>query len=235
MGTVASRLHRPGLAWILALAAGAAACSEPAPKEAPPMTQASEAPRPAPEPDAPAPATEALATFGGGCFWCTEAVFRELRGVLGVASGYAGGHASAPTYRQVCDGSTGHAEVIQVRYDPSRVRYEELLEVFFATHDPTTPNRQGADVGTQYRSIVLAHDDAQRRAAERIVAALDASGAYDAPVVTQVVPLERFWKAEEYHQGYFARNPEQGYCAAVIRPKLEKFRKVFAERLAERP
>jgi peptide-methionine (S)-S-oxide reductase len=173
----------------------------------------------------------AVATFGGGCFWCTEAVFRELDGVIAVTSGYAGGTTSDPTYEEVCTGTTGHAEVIQVRYDPSKVDYAKILEVFFATHDPTTLNRQGADTGTQYRSVVFAHDDEQRRVAEEVKRALDASGAYDAPVVTEIVPAGDFWPAEEYHQGYYAANPSQGYCRAVIRPKLEKFRKAFADRL----
>jgi peptide-methionine (S)-S-oxide reductase len=173
----------------------------------------------------------ALATFGGGCFWCTEAIFQEVEGVLSVRSGYSGGTVPDPTYEEVCRGTTGHAEAIQVRYDPARVDYASLLEIFFRTHDPTTKDRQGADVGTQYRSVVFAHDDEQRRVAEETKKALDASGAYDAPIVTEVVPYDRFYDAEDYHQGFFAANPSQGYCRAVIRPKLDKFRKVFQDRL----
>lgn len=171
------------------------------------------------------------ATLGGGCFWCLEAVYRELEGVEDVLSGYAGGHVDEPTYPQVCSGSTGHAEVVQVRFDPAVLPYRELLEVFFAIHDPTTPDRQGADVGSQYRSIVLTHSDAQRETARRVIAELEAEGAFDDPVVTQVEPLERFWPAEPAHHVYYERNPEQAYCRVVIGPKMAKFRKRFAERL----
>jgi methionine-S-sulfoxide reductase len=180
------------------------------------------------------PAAEALATFGGGCFWCVEAVFRELAGVLSVAPGYSGGSAETATYEQVCSGRTGHAEVIQIRFDPRRVPYATLLEVFFRTHDPTTLNRQGNDRGTQYRSVVFAHDEAQRAAAEAAIAAVDEAGVYDGPVVTQVVPFEAFHPAEEYHHDYFARNPQNAYCAAVIPPKLAKLRKAF-EGLLRKP
>jgi peptide-methionine (S)-S-oxide reductase len=175
--------------------------------------------------------TWAVATFGGGCFWCTEAVFRELQGVLSVTSGYAGGTTTDPTYEEVCSGATGHAEVIQVRYDPSQVDYASILEVFFGTHDPTTLNRQGADTGTQYRSVIFAHDAEQKRVAEEVRKALDASGAYADPIVTEIVPASEFYAAEDYHQRYYESNPSQGYCRAVIRPKLEKFRKVFKDRL----
>jgi peptide-methionine (S)-S-oxide reductase len=174
----------------------------------------------------------ALATFGGGCFWCTEAVFQEVEGVLSVTSGYSGGTVPEPTYEQICTGTTGHAEAIQVRYDPSKVGYATLLEIFFGTHDPTTRDRQGADTGTQYRSVIFTHDDEQKRVAEEVKRALDASAAYDDdPIVTEIVPIEDFYAAEKYHQGYFAANPSQGYCRAVIRPKLDKFRKVFKDRL----
>jgi peptide-methionine (S)-S-oxide reductase len=184
------------------------------------------------KPAAPTPgAEEALATFGGGCFWCTEAVFLRLKGVLGVASGYAGGTTENPTYKQVCDGDTGHAEVIQVRFDPAQVSYEALLEVFFATHDPTTKDRQGNDEGTQYRSIILTHDAEQRRVAEAVKKRLDASKQFAAPIVTEIVPFERFWKAEAYHQDFFALNPNQGYCRAVVSPKVQKFEKLFHDRL----
>jgi peptide-methionine (S)-S-oxide reductase len=171
-----------------------------------------------------------LATFGAGCFWCVEAVFAELDGVHAVQSGYAGGTTVDPTYEDVCSGTTGHAEVIQVRYDPGAVRYEDLLEVFWKTHDPTTRDRQGADVGTQYRSVVFFHDEAQREAAETLKRELDASGAFAAPIVTEIAPIDRFYPAEAGHQDYYARNPDAGYCRAVIRPKLEKFRRVFADR-----
>jgi peptide-methionine (S)-S-oxide reductase len=173
------------------------------------------------------------ATFGGGCFWCTEAIFEDLKGVSDVQSGYAGGTKPDPTYKQVCNGDTGHAEVIQITYDPDVVTYEKLLEVFFKTHDPTTLNRQGADHGTQYRSVIFAHDEEQQATAERIKKALDESGAYDRPIVTQIVPATTFYPAEDYHQDYFRKNPDAGYCQFAIRPKLDKFKKVFAESLKE--
>jgi peptide-methionine (S)-S-oxide reductase len=171
----------------------------------------------------------AQATFGGGCFWCTEAVFKELRGVERVESGYAGGAVDAPSYEAVCTGRTGHAEVVRVTYDPSVVSYRDLLEVFFATHDPTQLDRQGADVGTQYRSAVFYADEAQRATAEGVIAELARDGVFDAPVVTTLEPLGTFWPAERYHQDYYARNPRQGYCQVVIAPKLAKFRQRFAE------
>jgi peptide-methionine (S)-S-oxide reductase len=173
----------------------------------------------------------ALATFGGGCFWCIEAAFEELDGVDSVTSGYAGGDVEDPTYEQVCSGTTGHAEVVQVEYDPETVGYDALLEVFFAVHDPTQLNRQGPDVGSQYRSIVLYHDDDQRRRAEAYVEAL--GGEYDEDVVTEVVPLETFYEAEEYHQDYFAKNPSDAYCNIHAAPKVEKVRERFGELLAE--
>lgn len=167
------------------------------------------------------------AVLGGGCFWCTEAVFGRVDGVSEVMSGYAGGRTEDPTYEQVVAGTTGHAEVVRIRFDPSIVPYVDLLRVFFATHDPTTPNRQGNDVGSQYRSIILPASPEQTKVAEAVKRELEASGAWAQPIVTQIVPLDRFWPAEEYHQRYFARNPYQGYCAYVIRPKLEKFEKAF--------
>lgn len=170
---------------------------------------------------------EALATFGGGCFWCTEAVFQMVKGVLAVESGYAGGKDPQPTYEAVCSGRTGHAEVVQLRFDPAQVRYEDLLEVFFRTHDPTTLNRQGNDIGTQYRSVIFYHDGAQQKIAEDVKRRLEAAGVYDGPIVTEVVPIDRFHKAEAYHQDYYRRNPGQGYCAAIIGPKLAKFKKAF--------
>jgi peptide-methionine (S)-S-oxide reductase len=171
------------------------------------------------------------ATLAGGCFWCLEAVFVELRGVERVVSGYAGGRVENPTYRQVCEGTTGHAEVVQVTFDPREVSYRELLEVFFTIHDPTTPNRQGADVGTQYRSAIFYHTPEQERAARETISALEREGLWDRPVVTEVAPLERFYPAEDYHQDYFARNPDQPYCRAVVAPKVSKFRQKFLDRL----
>jgi peptide-methionine (S)-S-oxide reductase len=171
------------------------------------------------------------ATFGGGCFWCIEAAFTELDGVTAVTSGYAGGHVEDPTYRQVCTGDTGHAEVVQLEYDPDAIGYEELLEVFFTVHDPTQLNRQGPDVGSQYRSIVLYHDDEQRRAADAYVEALDETGGYDDAVVTELAPLERFYRAEEKHQDYFEKNPADAYCRMHARPKVEKVREQFREKV----
>lgn len=171
------------------------------------------------------------ATFGGGCFWCTEAVFQDLAGVQKVESGYAGGHMENPTYKQVTSGTTGHAEVLQITYDPDAISYDELLEVFWETHDPTTLNRQGNDIGPQYRSIVLYHNDEQREKAEKYLKELDASGAFDAPIVTTVEPLQEFYPAEDYHQNYFNTHGHEPYCSFVIRPKVDKFRKVFADKL----
>ena len=172
-----------------------------------------------------------LATLAGGCFWCLEAVFDELRGVERVESGYAGGHAPNPTYEQVCAGTTGHAEVVQITFDPSAVSFRDLLGVFFSTHDPTTPNRQGADVGTQYRSAVFYHSPAQKEIAESFIAELDAGQLWPAPVVTEIAPLTEFYPAEDYHRDYYRRNPAQGYCRAVIEPKVAKFRQQYLERL----
>jgi len=183
--------------------------------------------------DAGQPEKTGLATFGGGCFWCVEAVFEELQGVADVVSGYAGGHDENPTYQQVCTGLTGHAEVCQIRYDPEKIGYAELLEVFFKTHDPTTLNRQGPDVGTQYRSVIFYHDQQQKALAERAVRELGAAGAFRRPIVTQIAPLAKFYPAEDYHQDYFRKNPNQGYCRAVVGPKVSKFRKVFKEKLKE--
>lgn len=171
------------------------------------------------------------ATLGGGCFWCLEAVFQQLRGVTEVQPGYAGGHVPNPTYEQVCAGTTGHAEVVQMTFDPDVITYRELLDVFFSIHDPTTPDRQGDDVGPQYRSIILYHDDEQRRIAEEVIRELEQSGAWSDPIVTQVVPLEAFYPAEEYHKDYFRRNPERAYCRLVIAPKVEKFRRRFSDKL----
>ena len=171
------------------------------------------------------------ATLGGGCFWCLEPLFKSLRGVDSVVSGYAGGHVANPTYRQVCNADTGHAEVIQVTFDPQVISFRDLLDVFFTVHNLTTPNRQGADVGPQYRSIILYHGPEQERVARQAIAELDAAGTWPAPAVTEVVPLEAFYPAEGYHQNYYAENPNQGYCRVVIAPKVAKFRKQHLDRL----
>ncbi|OTE99515.1 peptide-methionine (S)-S-oxide reductase MsrA [Halorubrum sp. SD683] len=171
------------------------------------------------------------ATVGGGCFWCVEAAFKQLDGIESATSGYAGGHADDPTYREVCTGNTGHAEVVQVEYDADALSYEDILEVFFTVHDPTQLNRQGPDVGSQYRSIVLSHDDEQRRLAEEYVAALDEEGGYDDEVVTEVEPLETFYRAEEKHQDYFEKNPADAYCTMHAQPKVEKVRERFREKV----
>lgn len=171
------------------------------------------------------------ATFGNGCFWCTEAVFQELKGVEKVMSGYSGGHVENPTYKQVCSATTGHAEVLQITYDPQQISYQELLEVFWSTHDPTTLNRQGNDVGPQYRSIIFYHNEEQKQLAEKYKQELDASGAFENPIVTTIEPLEKFYPAEDYHMNYFKTHGHEPYCSFVIRPKLDKFRKVFAGKL----
>ncbi|WP_255196240.1 peptide-methionine (S)-S-oxide reductase MsrA [Halorarius litoreus] len=171
------------------------------------------------------------ATFGGGCFWCTEAALKELDGVHEVTSGYAGGHKDNPTYKEVCRETTGHAEVVQVEYDPAKLSYEKLLEVFFMIHDPTTLNRQGPDVGSQYRSIVLYHDDAQKQAVEAFIEGLESEGVYDDDIVTEVEPLDTFWEAEEYHQDYYEKNPADGYCQFNADPKIRKVREKFAEQV----
>lgn len=173
-----------------------------------------------------------LATLGGGCFWCLEAVYLELRGVRRVVSGYAGGRVPSPTYEQVCSGATGHAEVVQLAFDPSEISYREILEVFFTIHDPTTLNRQGADVGTQYRSVIFFHSPEQQRTAREVIEELQAQHVWNDPIVTEVAPLPEFFPAEAYHQEYYRRNPGQGYCRVVIEPKVAKFRKQFLERLS---
>jgi peptide-methionine (S)-S-oxide reductase len=175
------------------------------------------------------------ATLAGGCFWCLEAVYDEIRGVHSVESGYAGGHVDNPTYRAVCNGDTGHAEVVQVQFDPDVVSYRDLLNVFFAIHDPTTLNRQGADVGTQYRSAIFHHDEEQKRIAEELIKDLNTQKIWDRPLVTQVEKLDKFYIAEDYHQEYFANNPYQPYCMAVVAPKVSKFRKHFLELLKKQP
>ena len=171
------------------------------------------------------------ATSGGGCFWCLEAVFREMTGVSSAQSGYAGGHMANPTYEEVCGKRTGHAEVVQVTFDPARLSFADLLRVFFTIHDPTTKDRQGADIGPQYRSIILTHGDEQEATAKAIIAEITAAGLWVRPIVTEIIPLTEFWPAEPEHDNYFARNPWSGYCQAVIAPKLAKFRKAFASTL----
>ena len=172
------------------------------------------------------------ATFGNGCFWCTEAIFEELDGVISATSGYSGGHILNPTYEEVSTGESGHAECIQIVYDPQKLSYDELLEVFWQTHDPTTLNRQGNDVGPQYRSVIFYHNDEQKQKAEKYLKELDKSGAFDRPIVTTIEPITQFYSAEGYHQEYYANNKNKNpYCAIVIKPKLDKFRKVFGEKL----
>lgn len=217
-------------ATVLAAAAVASCGEKAAPatsKEEPPAM----APKSDPKPSAPTPAKVEVATLGAGCFWCVEAVYQELKGVISVESGYAGGTVENPTYKQVCTGTTGHAEVARITFDPSVIGFKEVLEVFWKTHDPTTLNRQGADIGTQYRSVVFYHTPEQREVAERLIAELNAAKVWDAPIVTQVVPFEKFYRAEDYHQGYFRNNPRQGYCMAVVGPKVAKFRKQFTAKL----
>ncbi|MDH5589170.1 MAG: peptide-methionine (S)-S-oxide reductase MsrA [Gemmatimonadota bacterium] len=174
-------------------------------------------------------------TLGGGCFWCIEAVFEEIRGVEGVRSGYSGGRWPAPSYERVCSGTTGHAEVVQVTFRPDVVPLRDILEIFFAVHDPTTPDRQGADVGTQYRSVIFTHSDSQFRVAREVIAELNAAEIWPDPIVTEVAPLGDFHAAEDYHQGYFRRNPGQGYCRVVIAPKVLALRRRFAHRIVESP
>jgi peptide-methionine (S)-S-oxide reductase len=176
--------------------------------------------------------TYETATLGGGCFWCLDAAFRQLRGVRTVESGYAGGSVKNPTYSQVCGGDTGHAEVVRVTFDPRELSYRDLLTVFFTIHDPTTLNRQGADVGTQYRSVIFYHTPEQRADAERLIAELEAEHMWDDPIVTQLVSADTFYPAESYHQDYYAKNPRQGYCQAVVAPKVAKVRKEFFAKLA---
>jgi len=171
------------------------------------------------------------ATLGGGCFWCLEAVFDQLKGVQSVVSGYAGGHVDNPTYRAVCNGTTGHAEVVQIDFDPDEVTFDDVLRVFFTIHDPTTLNRQGADVGTQYRSVIFYHSDEQKSVAESVIREMTEARIWDDPIVTEVVPIERFFEAEGYHQEYFERNQNQPYCQVVVAPKVAKFRSKFLDRL----
>ena len=171
------------------------------------------------------------ATLGAGCFWCVEAVFDDLRGVEDVVSGYSGGHKDNPTYQEVCSESTGHAEVVQVTFDPAELSYADLLRVFFSVHDPTQLNRQGNDIGTSYRSAIFYHSEDQKRIAREVIDEIARAGLYDKPIVTEVTPFDKFWPAEDYHNEYYANNPNQPYCAAVVAPKVAKFRKQFVDRL----
>ncbi len=173
------------------------------------------------------------ATLAGGCFWCLEAAFQDLKGVERVQSGYAGGRVANPSYEQVCTGTTGHAEVVQITFDPEMVSFDDLLHVFFTIHDPTTLNRQGVDVGSQYRSAIFYHTPDQKATAERVIAELQSEHVWDDPIVTELKPLEAFYPAEEYHRDYFRRNPTQGYCSAVIAPKVAKVRKLFLDKLKQ--
>lgn len=171
------------------------------------------------------------ATLGAGCFWCVEAVFDDLKGVADVVSGYSGGHKENPTYQEVCSETTGHAEVVQIKFDPEVISFKEILQVFFSVHDPTTLNRQGNDIGTSYRSAIFYHDENQKRVAEEVIREVTDEGVYDDPIVTEVTAFDKFYPAEDYHQEYFANNPNQPYCAAVVAPKVAKFRKKFVDRL----
>lgn len=175
--------------------------------------------------------TMETATFGGGCFWCTEAIFKEVKGVESVTSGYSGGEIVNPSYREVCTGRTGHAEVIEIDFDPAVVSFQELLEIFWSTHDPTTLNRQGNDVGTQYRSVVFFHNEQQKETAETLKKKLNDENIFGKPVVTEISPWKNFFRAEDDHQDYYENNPNQGYCQFIIVPKLDKFRKIFKEKL----
>jgi peptide-methionine (S)-S-oxide reductase len=175
--------------------------------------------------------TKAVAVLGGGCFWCVEAVYREMNGVLAIKSGYAGGHLANPSYKDVCTGATGHAEVVRITYDPAKLSYADLLRVFFTIHDPTTLNRQGADVGTQYRSTIMTANEDEARIARSVMAEIEAEGLFNSKLVTEIVPLDVFYPAEDEHDDYFARNPGSGYCQVVVAPKVRKFRKQFSDRL----
>lgn len=172
-----------------------------------------------------------MATFGGGCYWCIEVLFQRLEGVEKVESGFSGGQLKDPTYKEICTGKTGHAEVIQITFDTTKITFEEILKVFFTMHDPTTLNRQGNDVGTQYRSVIFYHNENQKTISEEIIKELNNVKAYSSPIVTQVVPFDKFYKAEDYHQNYYNENSDEGYCRFVIQPKIEKFEKVFKDRL----
>jgi peptide-methionine (S)-S-oxide reductase len=214
--------------WSALLLAGVS-CADQKPEAPAPLMSAKPAAPQEQTPKPPPAPSEELATFGAGCFWCVEAVFQNLKGVIAVESGYTGGSVDNPTYKQVCTGTTGHAEVSRIKFDPSKISYAKLLEVFWKTHDPTTLNRQGNDEGTQYRSVIYYHNEEQKKLAEKYKKELDASGAWPNPIVTEITPAVKYYKAEEYHQNYFKLNPNQGYCRAIIAPKVEKFKKVFGD------
>jgi peptide-methionine (S)-S-oxide reductase len=216
------------IAWITSLLLGIHAMSVPQPDAA------AQDPHSAPAASEPGKKLE-KATFGAGCFWCTEAVFQRLKGVQSLVCGYSGGQLAHPTYEQVCTGTTGHAESVEITFDPQQVSYAELLKVFWETHDPTTLNRQGNDHGTQYRSVIFYHNDRQRKLAEESKRRLDASAALGGPIVTQIVPYKEFFPAEDYHQDYFNLHGRQPYCTTVIRPKVEKFEKAFRDKLKDAP
>ena len=217
-------------ALTLMAAAALAACGERPQSKEVVSYMAPQDKQPSAQDPKPAPKVETV-TLGAGCFWCLEAVFQELKGVISVESGYCGGTVENPNYKQVCSGTTGHAEVCQIKFDPSVLPFKDVLEVFFKTHDPTTLNRQGNDKGTQYRSAIFYHSPEQKALAEKIKKELDESKAWDKPIVTEITEFKKFWKAEDYHQNYFKNNPGQGYCAYVIAPKMEKFRHVFGDKL----
>jgi peptide-methionine (S)-S-oxide reductase len=179
--------------------------------------------------------TTEFATLAGGCFWCMEAVFKEVEGVISAISGYTGGRTVNPDYEQVCNDNTGHAEAVQVTFDTEKISYREILEIFFSVHDPTTPNRQGADIGTQYRSAIFYNDEKQKATAEEVISELNKEHIWNKPIVTQLAPLDKFYSAEDYHQSYFANNPEQGYCQVIISPKVAKFREKWAHLLKKQP
>lgn len=222
-------------AALVLLALLVSSCSRPLAQsqaEVPSTTPSASSPKPQDDGSG-VPHGHETATLGGGCFWCVEAVFSEVEGVEKVTSGYAGGVVDHPTYHQVCTGETGHAEVVQVQFDPTKISYHDILTIFFTTHDPTTLNRQGADVGTQYRSAIFYETPAQRAVAEQVKTEMKPH--FDADIVTEIAPLTTFWPAEEYHQDYYALNPNQGYCRAVISPKLAKFRKMYQDRLKKKP
>ncbi len=217
-------------AWLIPLFL-LTACPQPSAQKQKERTMSKNDPTATTPPAEGTPDAVEIATLGGGCFWCIEAVYQEMKGVLKVESGYAGGRVPNPTYREVCTGTTGHAEVVQITYDPSVTSYADILEVFFTVHDPTTLNRQGNDVGTQYRSVIFYHNDEQKRIAEAAKKA--AASLWPKPIVTEIAPLDRFYKAEDYHQNYYRDNPSQPYCIYVVGPKVEKFRQKFRDRLKQ--
>jgi peptide-methionine (S)-S-oxide reductase len=234
MGTVRA-ISGVSLAVLLSFLAGCGSGPRPTKAneaEAPPVTRVStDDTKPGSSPDSTASEETQVATFGGGCFWCIEAVFEHLKGVESVTSGYTGGSVGKPTYEQVCTGLTGHAEVVQIIFDPKQITYDDLLDIFFTIHDPTTLNRQGADVGTQYRSAVFTHSDEQAEQAQKKIAKLTEDSAFRQPIVTEITPLTTFYPAEQYHQGYYRGNEGQPYCQMVVLPKLAKFRKKFGHLL----